>query len=246
VIDLLLDPLVLAVALLTVSTVLLLRRSRSTPALLSLVALVLLLLGSSRPITTALLQILESGQQPLEAGAHPAPDAIVVLGAGFRDRGPPRPVLSASGMERLLEGLRLARAYPGATLVFSGGKLTPEGENAGAVMASWAVVAGVKPRRVVAEERAATTRGNAVEVAALAKERGWTRLVVVTSAYHMPRSLAAFRRVGLDARPAPCDFTRAGDAWPGWLLPSRRALTDTHLFLHEVVGRIWYRLRGWA
>jgi uncharacterized SAM-binding protein YcdF (DUF218 family) len=85
-----------------------------------------------------------------------------------------------------------------------------------------------------------------VEVAALARREGWTRIVLVTSASHMPRSMAAFRAVGIEPVAAPCDYTDLDPFSSGWLLPEARALRNTTRAIHEIVGQVWYRIRGWA
>jgi uncharacterized SAM-binding protein YcdF (DUF218 family) len=244
-----LQPLTQVLVLLAVLLTLLVRRRRAgfrAPALLCLAALLILGASSCRPLSAGLLELLERGQVPLDTSAQGEPDAILVLGGGFRERITPRPVLSDASKERFLEGLRLARAYPGAELVFSGGTLDSTRQTVASVMAELAAAAGVEGERIVAETRARDTRGNAIELARLARERGWRRTAVVTSAYHMPRALATLRRAGIDGQPAPCDFTGAGPASLAWLVPESQALRYTEAFLHEVVGRAWYRLRGWA
>jgi uncharacterized SAM-binding protein YcdF (DUF218 family) len=246
---LLLNPLLWILALLALLLALLLRRRGAagrTPILVCLAAIVVFYLISSPVLSSILLETLESRHPPLTRRLDPPPEAIVVLGAGLGAWNTPRPELSGAGRARLLEGLRLAAEYRGARIVLSGGVGLPPRPTSAHVMAAWARRLGVDAERLVLEPRAQTTRGNAVETAALARQRGWTRLVVVTSAAHMPRALASFRAVGLDPVPAPCDFSELGRASVGWILPEAEALPGTARFLHEVVGRIWYRLRGWA
>lgn len=221
------------------------REAGRLPLVLCLGALILLWCTSSRLLSATLLETLEGGQHPLATSLQPEPDAILVLGAGFRDPDVPQPVLSDSGKERLLEGVRLARAFPGADLAFSGGKHLVAGTTCARVMGDWAERLGIEPERIVLEERAHNTRTNAVLLAAIARQKGWSRPVLVTSAYHMPRAMACFRALGLEPVPAPCDFTGPGSGGLEWILPQARALGDTGCFLHEWVGAFWYRLRGW-
>jgi uncharacterized SAM-binding protein YcdF (DUF218 family) len=249
VIDILLKPLVVILLLLVVLLVVLVRRRDRcglAPILLCAAALLVLLSCSSMAVSGSALELLEADQHHLEPVRLAAPDAILVLGGGIRERRTERPVLSDGSKERMLEGVRLARAWPQTPLAFSGGNPTDRGETLADLMTFWAVQAGIEPERVVVEPRARTTRENVVNLAALARERGWTRLVVVTSASHMPRALAAFRAVGLDPLPAPCDFTDTGDSITRWILPDPDALRRTHAFLHEIVGHRWYAWKGWA
>lgn len=248
-IDTLLNPLAWILVLLAFLLGWLLRQRRTlgwTPAFLGLVAFGLLSLAASPLVATSLLELLERGQTPLAASLEPRPEAIVVLGAGFNAQKSPRPELNDAARARLMEGVRLARIYPGARLVLSGGGTQLPRVTQAELMGAWARHLGVPAERIVVESRSATTRGNAVETAGLARREGWTRLVLVTSAAHMPRSLAAFRAVGLEPVPAPCDFRDLGPLSPGWLLPDPGALRDTAGAIHEIVGRAWYRIRGWA
>jgi len=248
-VDLLLNPLVAPIGLLVASLATLLR-SRApvgrAPWMLCAAALLLLWAGTSRGVSTALLQTLETGQQQLEPSDIAPPDAILVLGGGIRDRTTRPAVLGEATVQRMLEGVRLARAWPGVPLVFSGGDTTARHEATAVLMARQALECGVDEDRIVVEGRSTTTRENVLFIEAIARERSWSRLVLVTSASHMPRSLAAFRAAGLDPLPAPCDFTGTGRPIRAFLLPSLEAPARTHAFLHEFIGRVWYGLRGWA
>jgi uncharacterized SAM-binding protein YcdF (DUF218 family) len=248
-IDTLLNPLTWVLGLLALLMGLLLRRRARIgwgPGLVCLASFALLALASSPLVATALLETLERGQAPLNLALDPPPEAIVVLGAGFDALGAPRPELNGAARARLMEGVRLARDYPGSRLVLSGGGVDQPRATQAELMAGWAVHMGLAPERIAVEARSGTTRGNAVETAALARREGWTRLVLVTSASHMPRSLAAFRAVGLEPIPAPCNFTDLKPFSLGWFLPKGRALRDTSRAIHEIVGSFWYGIRGWA
>ena len=86
-------------------------------------------------------------------------------------------------------------------------------------------------------------------VAPLLAELGAERVLLVTSALHMPRSVATFRTVGIEVTPAPTDFKVVRD--PGgsrakrWL-PNAEALHESTLAIHEYVGQLAYWLRGWT
>jgi uncharacterized SAM-binding protein YcdF (DUF218 family) len=248
-VDLLLNPLVVSTLLVAAALASVLRaraRGGKTPWLPCLVAFLALWAGPSRGVSTALLEILETGQQVIDPAEVAPPDAIVVLGAGIRDRTARPAVLGEASVQRMLEGVRLARAWPGAHLLFSGGDTSGRHEATAVLMARQAAQCGVDEARIEVEDRSTTTRENVLFTAEIVRQRGWTRVVLVTSASHMPRSQAAFRKVGLDPRPAPCDFTTTGRALQAFLVPSLEGPQRNHAFLHEVVGRLWYRLRGWA
>lgn len=128
-------------------------------------------------------------------------DAAIILGALLRPDGSPGPAL----LRRVAHGIRLAQSGRVTHLVMSGGAVghpVPEA----LVMRDLALAAGVPPERVHVETEALNTIGNALHSRRMAEEKGWTRVLVVTDAWHMPRALYAFRRLGLRVRAAP--------AWP--------------------------------
>jgi uncharacterized SAM-binding protein YcdF (DUF218 family) len=93
------------------------------------------------------------------------------------------------------------------------------------------------------------THDEALAAALLAKRRGWKHILLVTSAIHMDRALAAFRRTGLKATPLACDFDNASGANGTWslkVLPSVESVGKFKLWLTEEAGFLYYRLRGWA
>ena len=137
---------------------------------------------------------------------QPAPtyDAAIVLGAMVRPDGSPSPALR----RRVEHAAALFQAGSVGHLLMSGGAVrhpVPEAE----VMRDLALAAGIAPQRIVTETQSFNTIGNARLCAPLVAERGWSRLLLVTDACHIPRSLYIFHRLGLPVTPAA--------AWPqGW------------------------------
>lgn len=153
-------------------------------------------------------------------------DAAIVLGAMVRPDGSPSPALA----RRVAHGVGLARAGRVGHLVMSGGPVAhavPEAH----VMRDLALAAGIEAGRVVVEDRSRNTIGNALHCRPLAAERGWRRLLVVTDACHMARSLYIFHRLGLKVRPAP--------AWPGGV-PGAEWYAA---WLREVLALPWTMIR---
>lgn len=101
----------------------------------------------------------------------------------------------------------------------------------------------VPVRWVEADSR--TTLENARFSARLLHQAGIRRVLLVTQAWHMPRSVRVFERAGLEVIAAPTDYSEAGPLERGLyaLLPAAGALEDTRRALHEWVGMLWYRLR---
>jgi uncharacterized SAM-binding protein YcdF (DUF218 family) len=230
------------------------RRSRRGPSPGAPVAPVALLLGAwalvmvaaSPPIAwLAESRLARLGERwpPLPA-AGPPPEGILVFGGGLDGTGPGAP-LSASSRERLLTALAAARRWPEATLVFSGGPGRPGRPGVGQRMAEEAAALGLPPGRLVVEAQARTTRDNARFGAAEARDRGWSRVALVTSAVHLARSRASLAREGFLAVPAAASLGDPGRWDAADLLPSAAALERTTGALHEAIGLAYYGVRGW-
>lgn len=169
--------------------------------------------------------------------------AIVVLGGG-REQGDPawdgdQP--SPLALERLRYAARLARAVE-LPLLLSGGLHFGRPPSEAALMAE--VLArdfGVVVRW--REEASRTTWENATLSAALLREAGVERVVLVTQAWHMPRARWCFEQAGLQVVAAPLGFLGVANGRPagGWL-PEARALWQSSLLLNEVIGLIAYPL----
>jgi uncharacterized SAM-binding protein YcdF (DUF218 family) len=180
-------------------------------------AVLLLVVGLS-PLGNALILPLENRFPRADLDQPPAPAGLIILG-GAENRlvGSARkaPTLNEAG-ERLLEGAILALRFPNAKVAFSGGdagilyKSDSEAQGAADILTDL----GVESGRLVLESNARDTYENAVF---LRKEldRGGafsegTRWLLITSAYHMPRSIGAFRQAGFDVEPWPVDYRTRG------------------------------------
>ena len=169
--------------------------------------------------------------------------AILVLGGDVdRDRDG-RPMPGPLTLERLRGGAALARAS-GLPLAVTGGPAWSGGPAIGSIMAdSMARDFGLAPRWV--ETRSATTWENARDSAALLNPEGVHIVLVVTNAWHMRRSLLAFRHSGLVARPAPLWLDMKPRLRLDGLVPRASAWQASYYALHEWIGIAWYGLRDW-
>ena len=146
--------------------------------------------------------------------------------------------------DRLLQGLRLYRAGKAPLLVCTGGARggTPEAQGMGRLLQEWGVPSGA----ILLEEHSLNTRENAVFTYSALKARGIGRILLVTSALHMPRAAAVFRKAGFEVNPAAADFrTGWGEASLWDWLPKARNLERSDRALREWIGLLVYRLRGW-
>jgi len=182
-------------------------------------AILLLIVGLS-PLGNALILPLENRFPRTDLSTPPPPTGIIILG-GAEDRlvGSARhaPTLNEAG-ERLLEGAILAKQFPDAKVAFSGGdagilyKSHSEAEGAAAILTKL----GVARDRLILEANARDTYENAVylkkELTAKGELDPSKRWLLITSAYHMPRSMGAFRQAGFFVEPWPVDYRTRGKA----------------------------------
>jgi uncharacterized SAM-binding protein YcdF (DUF218 family) len=227
------------------------RRQRLGKGLVTL-GTVLLILLSLPCISAELLTPLESRYPPLlnpESVSwgqtdSTSPKWIVVLGGGHVSdpRLPANSQISTVALGRVVEGVRLYKAIPGSKLLLSGGAVfdpVPEAE----LMAQIAGLLGVKPQDILLEK---DSRDTADEAELIAKIVGKGRFILVTSAVHMPRSMALFRKRGMQPIPAPTDFlVREGrGSGPDSFFPGAGILWEDQAAVHEYLGLVWAWLRG--
>jgi uncharacterized SAM-binding protein YcdF (DUF218 family) len=208
---------------------------------------------STHLVADPLVRGVEGGQRPLDAaaweaartGPHP-PRAVVILGGGAVVDGPfpeRRERLTPRSLQRVVAGARTARATGLPVLVSGGGTPWLASTEAALMREVLERDLGVPVRWL--EDGSRDTAENASRSAAMLRADGVDSVVLVTHAYHMARSVAAFEAAGLRVLPAPHDWRgdpgglRLADAWP-----SASAIEQTWLAAHELVGRAWYRLRG--
>jgi uncharacterized SAM-binding protein YcdF (DUF218 family) len=241
-------PLQVSVVLMLVGLWLVLRRRRERLGRRLLVAGVGVLLFFSHNFVSAhLVQSLESRYAPipeLTPGATlPAELArcrnIVVLGGGNGDVATLSATskLSPNSLGRIVEGVRLLRLLPDARLIVSGPAVGNSPTHA-SVLARAAVSLGTDPQRIVQIDTALDTEDEAF---AVRKIVGDEPVALVTSAWHMPRAAALFRKAGVNALPCPTDFL--GKPNPGWrwndVLFDSGSLDNSTLAVHERLGLLW-------
>ncbi|MGV8954553.1 MAG: YdcF family protein, partial [Cypionkella sp.] len=148
--------------------------------------------------------------------------------------------------DRLMETLRLAELYPQARLVLSGGSGALEGEveAEAAIAAKFFVAMGIAPNRLVLEDQSRNTAENAQGTAALLGDVSGVTMLV-TSAFHMPRSVGLFRKVGMAVVPWPVDYRSTGTEGVGIdLVNPVLNLTTTGVALREWIGLAVYAVTG--
>jgi uncharacterized SAM-binding protein YcdF (DUF218 family) len=188
------------------------RFARTGRALAFASLIVLAVLGLS-PIGNALIVPLEERFPPWDA-ARGAPDGIIVLGGAISpDVSAARDEVALNeAAERLTVAAGLARRYPDARILLSGGSAALiYDEGAEALLALRLLQdLGIARARILLEDRSRNTVENAVFSKAIAQPKSGERWLLVTSAHHLPRAVGVFRKVGFPVEPYPVDWRTRG------------------------------------
>lgn len=206
---------------------------------LCVMAVGLLVLVSWAPVADRLLEPLEQRYPAMLKPPDAPVEAIVVLGGGWQPA-PEWPVtaqLSETSLPRLMEGLRLWHAQPEALLIVSGGSSEPSEPGVAEGYARAAQALGVPDASLVVLDTTLDTGDEARAIVDRLGEGG--RIVLVTSASHMPRAKRHFEAVGLRPLPAPTHYLtgRQSRGWRYWL-PGAEHLAKTERALYEWLGRL--------
>jgi uncharacterized SAM-binding protein YcdF (DUF218 family) len=214
-------------------------------------AVVLMTVCTLLPVA-ALVTVPLEDRFPQPPGYPPAVDGIVVLGGGVDGnisaaRGQPS---FRESMERFAAIPELARHYPGARVVFTGGVSWTAGSDdygEAKVVARFLVQQGVPEGRVILEDRARSTRENALLSMPLARPRAGERWLLVTSAMHMPRAMGVFRSAGWPPlEPWPVDYRTTGRLELAGEPSMGARLADLDQAAYEWYGLIYYRFLGYT
>lgn len=208
-------------------------------------SLVLLAICGFSPLGNILLYGLEQRFPPWDP-ARGAPDGIIVLGGSIDadlSAAHGTPVVRTAA-DRVIAAAALARKYPDARLVFTGGSANlisndaREADYAGEIFESL----GVPKSRLIIERRSRNTEENAEFSAALVHPKPTERWLLVTSAFHMPRSVGLFRRAGFNVEAYPVDW-RVANLF-GFAALSLEGMSRTDIGMREWMGLVAYRLTG--
>lgn len=234
--------------LLVAGTILMFLRRRRAGRWVLAIAAALFIAGAVSPLPEWGLRVLEE--------RFPAPeilperiDGIVVLGGGQdAEIAKTRPGYGlGGGGARIINFAVLGRRYPGAKLVFTGGSgsLISTAREADAA-APLLDDLGLSDARIILDRESRTTRENALYAATAALPDPSETWLLVTSAYHMPRAIGAFRRAGWPVTAYPVGYlTRpAGDS--AYRFDISASLRLSEKLAHEILGLVMYRLAGYS
>jgi uncharacterized SAM-binding protein YcdF (DUF218 family) len=230
-----------------VGVVLLVTRWRRIGAWLAGISIVLLLTAGFLPVGKLLIHSLES-RFPKWDRSRGAPDGVIVLGGAII------PELSSEHSEpvlnddagRIVALAKLAHDYPNARIVYSGGEgaLIASGHSEAQFLTPLLKSLNLSPERVLLESRSRNTAENATFTKEMVKPKSGERWLLVTSAWHIPRAIGCFRRIGFSVEAYPVAW-RSGskfEFWPRKYLSG--GLEEFDLGVHEWMGLIAYWLSG--
>ena len=223
-----------------------------------LFAFLLLFLGGNKYIAFGLARSLEWQYLPTEAPK--SADVIVVLGGATEPALAPRPEVELNAAaDRMFHGAALYKKGIAPHVLLSGGDidfLTLSSASPASDMESVMEMLGVPSEAMWLQGKSQNTYEDALYSCQMIKEKGARSIILVTSAIHMPRAVAVFKKQGCEVIPSPADFTVTEAAWSNlwssdWqellinLVPGYSNLSLATKSLKEYIGWVAYHWKGW-
>ena len=211
-----------------------------------ILAVSILIICSLPIFSNKLITSLENEYILSDASSAKTADAIVVLS------GMVRTINSKNGLsyewgeasDRIFAGIELIKKNKAPIMILTGGKLPwsvgkPEGE----YLRDIAIKYGVPNKNILLTKNVQNTDQEAKAVAKLLNKEV-PNIILVTSAFHMPRAQKVFEAAGIVVSPFPVDFLSGADKTTLMhFIPSAEAFSDTSFFVREVIGRLYYKLK---
>lgn len=203
----------------------------------------LLWLFSTSPFSDLILKRLERG---LEKPDSVKGDVIVVLGGGMHDevddlsgKGAPR----GDSLERLVTAARLEKRLK-IPVIVSGGAVFKDSRPEAPVMKRFLTDLGVPANRIIVEDKSRDTMENAKYSKGICAKHVYKKIILLTSSYHMKRSMTAFQKYGITVTPCPANVRTRRHTRYGYIgfLPTASSLADTSAYMKEYLGMLYYRL----
>lgn len=234
------------------------RRKRLQLGLL-ITSLVILCIGGNRWVSTSLVKSLE--WQYLPPAVVPHADVIVVLGGGTDPNVYPRQMPEVNGAgDRVLYAAKLYKEGKADHILVSGGNITwlnGRSTSPAEDMAEVLKLMGVPAEAIWLQGKSQNTYEDALYSSQMLREKGASTVLLVTSAIHMPRAAALFRKQGVNFTPMPTDYSVSEAEWDDLvlgsfpaqvinLIPSASYLKMTTTALKERIGLVVYTWEGWT
>jgi uncharacterized SAM-binding protein YcdF (DUF218 family) len=243
-----LDPLSLSILFVFTGFILLMasKKKQGAGKFLTALGLIVLIIASSGITSGYLLLRLENSYPVFRPDKKNTSGVkwIVILGGGKNACND----VSVSGsldpdtLQRLVEGMYLAEKIPSAKVVLSGGRPV-NGISSSKAYAMTALKLGLDKKRIVMEDEPRDTYEEAVKVHELIKK---DRFILVTSAYHMKRAVALFKKQGMNPVPAPAGhlISQCQLFKPGNIMPASTNIINSSRAVHELLGILYSKMAG--
>ncbi|ABY31390.1 protein of unknown function DUF218 [Methylorubrum extorquens PA1] len=223
---------------------------RGIGRVLTIASFVGLLVAGLSPLSAWTLAPLENRFPSFTDDGTPVTGIVVLGGTVEADTSIGRDQITVNEAgERAIALADLARRYPQARLVFSGGagSTREDAVSEAEIVSRYADTLGVPRNRLILEQQSRNTHENAVFSARMVQPKPGERWLLVTSAWHMPRSMGCFRKAGFDVTAYPVDYRTN---WPrdAYRLASFASdgLGELDIGVKEWIGMIAYRLTGYT
>ncbi|HMV43666.1 MAG TPA: YdcF family protein [Leptospiraceae bacterium] len=216
---------------------------------LSFLPIGLLWFAASFPVCQSLITSLEKEFPPIKVKDAPRADAIVVLGGMINTLSPfPDRVEILGSGERLTDAILLHKAGKAEYVLFTGGSgllFDQEVKEAGFAK-KFLIDFGIPENKILLESESRNTFENALYTKKILEEKKIERIILVTSAFHMKRSIAIFQKLGIEAYPFPTDY-RSLRMDLNWeiIIPATGALETTTIAIKEWMGILMYQWKGY-
>ncbi len=222
-------------------------RFARTGRALAVLAILLLIAAATPPLGDLLIAPLED-RFPPPSPDMAAPDGIIVLGGAVNgEASQARGQTIFDEGERMTEAVLLAQRYPKARIIFTGGNglLALEASTEAPEAKRFLTEFGVDPARITLERKSLNTDENARFTAELVHPGRAQRWLLVTSAYHMTRSMALFEKAGFNVIAYPVAYrTMGAGEHRQWVFDPARNLRTFELAMHEWIGLAAYWVTG--
>lgn len=211
-------------------------------------ALLLLLIFGTRPLPNIMTHFLETQYELMRP--PPQGEAVVVL-SGMLDleKSTSDYLEFGEGVERILTGIQLVKNGYGEILIISGGNgdLFNQNKSEARLLKKFVIDSGIPAESILIDSDSRNTYENAVNTKSLMEQHKISRIILVTSASHIPRAVGCFEK--LDIHPIPYGVDYHAESQPQYspldLIPSVGALRQTSYIIHEYVGLLMYKLAGY-
>tara|TARA_B100001059_G_scaffold58512_1_gene53799 strand:+ start:2732 stop:3469 length:738 start_codon:yes stop_codon:yes gene_type:complete len=217
-------------------------RKRKLP---SLIALILLIILSLPIVSRQLIKFLEQGYTLISPNNVDTADTVIVLSGMIRTIKQNNEIYYefSDAVDRVFAGIELLKLNKAQKIILTRGKLPwslgmPEGE----FLAQFVKSQGINKNQVILTEVVQNTNDEAIAVSKILPKN--SKIILVTSAFHMPRAKTVFENQNLKVIPYAVDF-RLGEKKMDVLdfLPQANAFKDSSFYFREIIGRAYYSLR---